>query len=215
MRIRNAILAVTAGSGLALALMTGAASAQPANTLDFWGNVCHSSSCLNDTLGFENFGNPIQFWHYGGAGEPNNDWNVWGVGTVDCGDNQFPFYTTNSAVLSLCSEFYSGDPVLKFAFAPGGSGNGSGLCISFVPDTPLAKLQTCAKAFGAQLQDTFQYFIYNPNDYLVNVGATLESFSGPTTHQTFWLGYCTSTADGNPTCISPSNRLQWNLVTPP
>lgn len=215
MRIRNAILAVTAMSGLGLALMTGAASAQPANTLDFWGNVCHGSSCLNDTLGNQNVGNVIQFWHYGGGGEPNNDWNVWGVGTVDCGADQFPFYTTNSAVLSLCSQFYSGDPVLKFAFAPGGSTDGSGLCVSFVSGTPLAELEPCAPAFGTTLDDAYQYFIYNPNGYLVNVGMTGASYSLPSNHQTFWLGYCTGTADGNDVCVSPVNREQWDLVTPP
>lgn len=70
-------------------------------------------------------------------------------------------------------------------------------------------------AFASQPAQTDQYFILNPNDYLVDVGLTGSSYSLPSNHQTFWLGYCTGTANGNDVCIGPANRLQWDLETPP
>ena len=104
-----------------------AAFQQTGNQLYFFGNVCANLQCLNDVLGGTANHNPIQWWHWGGSGEPNNDWNVWKEGNVQCDPNTFPFYSLNNELLTDCKVYWKGDNVFKFAFAP--NGNGSGKCI--------------------------------------------------------------------------------------
>jgi hypothetical protein len=189
---------------------------QQANQLYFQGNLCYGLQCMNDTLGSLSNGNPIQWWHAGGNGEPNNDWNVWNAGSVQCTANSFPFYSTNVALLVDCQEYWSGDMVFKIAFAP--DGDGTGMCIDQGTANPAlsstyAQLYTCVPAFS---QTQTQYFIYSSSSWLVAVYATLLSYAVGDDN-TYWLGTCEfgSTADGERVCMAQLSPLPFTLSPPP
>jgi hypothetical protein len=200
--IATALVTVLATSGIA-----------KANTLYFWGNICHSSQCINNTGGFLGGGNVLQFWNYGS--EPNNDWKVWYEGTVQCGVSTFPFETGNGALLTVCNQFYKGDPVLKIAFAPNQVGKGVCIDSSEFTSTQNDALAVIEKCLPVPTKQRQQWFIWNPNQYLVSVDATALSFSYQQNH-TLWLGGCSSNiTDGQDVCITYDHRLQFDFVNVP
>jgi hypothetical protein len=214
-RLKRSFLIVIAAVGLGLGLTAAPASAQPTNVLLGNYNLCTSSlQCMNNQNGVV-WPGVIQFWNYGGNGEPNNDYNIWLSGYVECSPNSFPFFTTNSALLTLCTDSYSGDEVLKFAWAP--NEFGSGYCI----DTPAlitsgsvdADTWNCVPAdFDAF---STQFFIYNLNTHhLVNAGMTAESYEqGP--GDIIWLDSCgSSQSNGSLICLGTST-LDWYIENKP
>lgn len=211
-------IAVAAAILTAAILSTAPASAQQAsfqrssNSLYFFGNVCDNLQCLNNVLGGTANGNPIQWWHWGDTGEPNNDWNVWLEGTVSCAGNSFPFYSFNKELLSVCSSYWQGKMVFKLAFAP--NGNGSGKCIDAGAANPSypsvrAQLYTCSS--GTSPAQT-QLFIYSSSNWLVNVFATNVSY-GVQDNNTYWLGTCpgVTTQDTEPACITSVDPVAFTL----
>lgn len=211
-----------AGAAIATALATVLATAgiswagsNPSNFLYFYGNICNGNQCVNDVDGATGGGNTLQFWHWGGNGEPNNDWNVWYQGAVQCGSGQFPFNTGNGALLAACNTFYKGDPVFKIAFAP--NQHGSGMCISAnelltTQQDALAVIEPCVPN---PTSDQSQWFIWNGTQYLISVYGTSNSYSVQV-NETFYLGSCNgNTSSGTEICITTDHRKQFDLVSVP
>lgn len=199
--------------GLTLGLTAAPASAQTTNTLLGNYNFCTGNSqCLNLQDGSIETSD-LQFWSYGTAGEPNNDWNIWRVGYVGCSSNSFPFYTTDSTLLSLCSSSYQGDEVLKFAWAPNSVGSGYCLSVGFtVGGDDGAILNNCV---AAGTEQSAQYFIYNPStDHVVNITRTASSYENDL-NQIYWLDSCESSeSNGVSICIG-TNTLDWYIQNKP
>lgn len=189
--MKRALTCIAAALSLLAAVLTPTpAWASQNNELYFFGNLCNGQQCLNDTLGGKYQGSPVQWWSWGSVGEPNNDWNVWDAGTVECTANSFPFYSRSEPLLTTCLAHWKGLVVFKIAFAPGGKG--SGYCIDpsateahFRASNP-AELAPCEPAYSQGLE---QYFIYATDIRLVSVFATAVSYALTDDH-TYWLGTC-------------------------
>ena len=188
-KILTLVLAVLSVAALSIT----PAQAQQDNQLYYFGNLCDGLQCLNNTLGNAAADNPVQWWNYSLFGEPDNDWNVWDAGHVECTANSFPFYSKDVALLTDCLNYWNGDFVFKIAFAP--NGVGSGFCIDASsalapPDSAdFVDIDGCQPAYSQYLE---QYFIYSSSDWLVSVFATYLSYAAYGHDNTYWLGTCKS-----------------------
>lgn len=170
---------------------------------------------MNDQNGAGS-GSTVQFWNYGGIGEPNKDWNIWQTGTVECSPNSFPFFSTDSALLTLCSDNYSGAEVLKFAWAPNQVGSGSCVEPGF-NNTSADKPAILSGCVAADYDDTSdEYFIYDDQtDHLVDTELTANSYEENIDH-IYWLISCGSTeSNGTGVCVGPADPLAWTIDNKP
>lgn len=159
--------------------------------------ICNvSDTCIND-WNAGGLGTLLRFY---AEGTPNNYWNWWYEGDVNganCSSNCWPF----SAGTGI-NNYYQGDAVYKFAFAPNGTGTGhcisqqlytggtsSNGILSNLTTTTCA-CSTCQTQSGAKLQ----YFVLSTNEAdparLVGVGATntYVAYTGDNSGRV-WLGY--------------------------
>jgi hypothetical protein len=154
-----------------------------------------NEQCINNwNTGGE--GNFVR-WEQYGEGKANNEWNWWYEGTVSSGE-EWPF-TPGSGI----NDAYTGNPVYKFAFAPGGKG--SGLCISqqlFGPGDTGSNLNLidCASSTAQkEVSGKLQYFVLASNESysLVPVQAVNDDYAYYGYDVGIWVGYDPSDANGN------------------
>jgi hypothetical protein len=207
---------------LAVTMAAVPASAQGHRIFDtkiFWGNICHNTDnqCMNLLNGGTYMGNIIQFWGHTKFAEPHSDFNVWEVAQVNCATG-YPF--GGSVSTAQCSSWgYDGRPVVKIAYAPGGSG--SGWCLytggyTAQGDYPI-ELQQCQPSNNFQLVQA-QLFIWTGSNFLVSAFGTGLQFNGGNNTRV-WAGSCDfnsgSDADGQDVCSTQTHGYAWNFLSPP
>jgi len=215
---------------LALASIAVSGTAAHADSLSFWGNVCHNttSQCINNTLGRPNPGNLIQFWAHTRGGDPNNEWNVWTVGHVNCtGDGTnagFPFGGLVST--SKCNSWgLDGDAVMTLQWAPNGSANVGryplGLCLDQHSWTANNGFDT-AVDFEPCDRDNHsvqarQWIRTRFGFFIGALGTVFNNLTGGNGKRVY-LGSCdsaTNDANGAPVCMTENFGYAWSFLSPP
>jgi hypothetical protein len=204
----------------AMVVLVGTVAPAYADSLYRWGTICHNTTnqCMNQTAGQK--GSGVQFWAHTKLGNANNEWNFWqvaGTPSVNCASG-YPWGGTLYVPESLCNSWgYNGNPVLKIAWAP--SGTGSGYCIwagdyDGSDDSPIGTSQ-CSPSGSPY--NTYLYVLTN-SGFLVSAYATTFNFLSGGIRKRAYLGTCdyVSNSDGNgePVCLTYNHGIGWKFLDP-